>query len=208
MASDGYWEERGAILLGSMDGAIGTEDDMLRASYQTSMGVSTGQFCATAIINGNETEAPLGAQSGQHPPILRITAGVYLTPTGQVDTVGMRGLQAHDVLGTKAVGHVSLVQIPPDTDPWVGEVPPYPVTLDFKRVWLDFGNGAWSDGSPTWRGTYEFYLYDLPANASSGEPGRGVDDPLVCPARPEWPYKDPVQSVGSPGPARIRRSRP
>lgn len=210
MPSDGYWEEKGAVLIGSKVGAVNSVDDMRNAVVQVPIQSTPGQFVGSGWIAGQETAMPSGLQSGQHAPYLRIHAGVYLDGGGQQDTLGSRGLLTYAPLGLESSGHVQLLQQGPDADPWVGEVPPYPATLDYLKLYLDFGNPTWTDGSLTWHGTYEIYLYnfDDTLTGGGGEPGAGVQDPIICPVRPKWPYVDPVQAVTPRGPARIRRSRP
>lgn len=207
-----FWKQKGARTVLSAGGSIqGNPADFTNARtvciapfMQTS-----GQFCGAGAALGEMTDPDDPEHFGLEPPILRITAGKFdlSKPDGCSDVYGWHSLDEYDLIGNHINGDVNLVADAADGG-YVGAYPPYVDTLDYVRVILYFRHNFWADGRPVWTGDYWLELYELTSAMGGETPGVVEPEPVVCPTRATWPYRDPVRLISAPNSARIRRSRP
>lgn len=211
-----YWATHGAVLLGSKQGALTTLTQLQNAFIEVPIGPRDHvQYVGAAAINGDSTE-PM-EHMGPRAPAAYIAGGYYLS--GEYFRAGFQhGLALTTNFWGTNNGTVNLVTGPPEV-PEEFAIPPYRAEMLFDNIRMGMsiqGGGIWADGRPMWIGEYymELYLYSKGTDpAYTPNLGYGGDasqdtDPVTCPPRPEWPYREPIAMVGNGGPARIRRSRP
>lgn len=207
-----FWAFHGATLLASGGGVIASYADIQESFVEIAFGGGAGQLCAAMAVAGEPTDPQAGF--GPRTPTAYIVGGYraegYFFPTvGNGHKGGMN--TSHSFYSQTET--VNLIEVYPDV-PLENEKPPYPPTMTTVLAGLGWpGGGSWADGRPVWTGEYwiEIYSY-LRANDPStvATPGNGDtdNDPVTCPPRPPWPYREPIATVDGGGPARIRRSRP
>lgn len=213
--SDNFWRSKGARTLASGGGHIAVPGDINQAAVVIPWSNTPYLYCGAGACNGEMT-APDDPHLSYEPPMVTIRAGKYdpSLPNGRQSILGRRGLDTFDVIADKT-GEVGL-QADGIDDPMYGPYPKpnigYPPIseLQYLSVEIRFRHNAWQDGRSVFIGDWWLELYVLDDSNQPG-PGNGdVDpkEPIVCPTRPPWPYRDPIRMVSAPDSAQIRRSRP
>lgn len=207
-----FWKQKGAQTIASGGGHIGGgADDFKNARIACvhTFHPTTGVFCCAGAAYGEMTAPDDPEHFGFEPPILRITAGKYDAAgyMGMSDVYGWKSLDEYDIIGGMINGEAELIADAGDAG-YIGAYPPYIADCDYVRVILYFRKNFWADGRPVWTGDYWLELYELTSAMGGGTPGIVEPEPVACPPRPKWPYRDPVRLISAPNSARIRRSRP
>lgn len=221
---DNFWRSKNAKIIAS---GGGSHHGCVTVPFFS----TTGQFCGCGAAVGEVFPSPgvgPGGRAGQlEPPHIAIRGGHYEYggDPGRYGDYGVDHIGGHSLNSTTLAygigavagvvfgtdGVVNLVEQDSDTW-WYGPVPPYDDKgMDYIRLLCDVRYDTWQpEGVPTWSGEYYLELYELTYEMTHGEPGFGGDDfaYVACPPRPDWPYREPVQSLAAPNSAQIRRSRP
>lgn len=211
-----FWREKGAHILAAGGGSIASKADFNQASVTIPWAPTPYLYCGAGAAYGEMTP-PDDPHLSYEPPILRITAGKYdySLPDDKSAILGRHGLEPFAIIASQT-GEVGL-QADDADEPWIGAYPDpqtgYPDIDDLQYLSLEvyFRHNTWQDGRPVFIGEWyvELYVYDESFN--DPDPGNGdVDphEPIACPTRPPWPYRDPIRIVSAPDSAQIRRSRP
>jgi hypothetical protein len=204
------WKQNPGTTLLRAAGGSDLETGVTGILYALTDRLVEGQHAVAGAIFGESTDDPAGI-FGNGDPTLEIR-GVHLNSDGSfTNTIGDWSNQTTRTFDLSGNSNVTLVSTEPAEH--FAPYPPYPygpsLPMTHVHVSLGYPGGAfWANGTPRWIGEWYYELYFVPPLAPG--PGTGIlpTPEVPCPARPPWPYKDPIITAYGFKGAQIRRSRP